>query len=281
MSSTSLGAYGEHHFKRVIPGEIESVRRILIDVLEQFNYVIVSDNPIQAKRAAQKSLWVADILEYEVRLTVLLKAANPASTVATFDYAVPYIFTNGDRLALEREAEAIIALATTPMSRTVCPSCGAEATDAARFCRSCGAPVAGRHPPAEVELMRMTAGLSAAQLEITIGLGVTVLALVVTLPMILGSDGKAANIGWVMLALGALFASFLLQQGMRRLHRALHPHTPAQPDIEAGSPPISAQERVALAPPPASVTEGTTELMMDSLAPVPVRLGKDTDPIDS
>lgn len=36
MSSSSPGAYAEHHFKKVIPGEVE-VRRRLYDVLEQFN----------------------------------------------------------------------------------------------------------------------------------------------------------------------------------------------------------------------------------------------------
>ena len=55
MSSTGTPTHAEHHFRKVIPGDIEGVRRRLSDVLEDFNYVVLSENPLQAKRAAQRN----------------------------------------------------------------------------------------------------------------------------------------------------------------------------------------------------------------------------------
>jgi hypothetical protein len=70
-------------------------------VLEEFNYVVLGESPIQAKRQQSRSILTATILEYQGRLTIGLKQISEASTVATFDYAVPYLFTRGDRESLE------------------------------------------------------------------------------------------------------------------------------------------------------------------------------------
>jgi hypothetical protein len=268
------GGYTEHQVKRVVAGEPDTLRRRLCDVLEKFGYTVSSENPIQAKRAQQKGLLQADILEYEIKLAVFLKPVSVASTVATFEYGVPYLFTDGDRLALDREAEAVIALANT-VNSTVCPSCGSHSTDAARFCRSCGAPVA-TPSLAVLEVMRFTAGVSAAQQELWMGLIATVLTLAVALPLILAGRSTA---GWVLLSIGALLASFLLQQGMRRLHRTLRQGVPASQPEKGFASLVSTQERTALPPQPMSVTEGTTKLV-DSVGPRAATLVKDTDPVE-
>ena len=92
MSTGSLGRYEEHTFRKAIPGNIEAVRRRLCDTLEDFHYVVLNENPVQAKRVAQKNIIAANVLEYDTRLTIALKPISPASTLATFDYAVPYRF---------------------------------------------------------------------------------------------------------------------------------------------------------------------------------------------
>jgi hypothetical protein len=51
-----LGAYPEHHFRRAIPGDVETVRQRLCEVLEDFKYIVLSENPIQAKRPREKNI---------------------------------------------------------------------------------------------------------------------------------------------------------------------------------------------------------------------------------
>ncbi|MFY9609048.1 MAG: zinc ribbon domain-containing protein, partial [Blastocatellia bacterium] len=159
----------EHHFRRVIAGDLDSVRQRLSDVLEDFGYIVLGDTPIQAKRPRQKSIWVAMVLDYDTKLTIALKPISPASTLATFDYDIEQLFTKGEMQALEREAEAIIALATTAAPiEAFCPSCGAENSGNARFCRACGKPGARNALPSELEVMRLTALASGTQIEITL-----------------------------------------------------------------------------------------------------------------
>lgn len=279
--ASKLGSYEEHQFQRVIPGNVDTVRKRICDVLEDFNYVVLGDSPIQAKRNRIKNLLSATVLEYHCRVTIGLKQISESSTLATFDYSVPYLFTKGDRQALEREAEAIIALANASMSPAVCPGCGIVSNGTVRFCRSCGAPVASNKLPAELEIMRLTANWSAAQQEVFLGLIITVLTLSVTLPMILGSDSKATTIGWVMMAMGGLFALLTFQQALRRLNRTLDPQRQTRPTLAAESlDAIQTKER-ALPPQPYSVTEGTTELMIASnREPARAQMNKDTDPIN-
>jgi hypothetical protein len=280
MSTGGLGAYPEHHFRRVIPGDVATVRSRLCDVLEDFNYIVLGDTPIQAKRDKTRNVWVSTMLDCDARLTVGLKPISPVSTLATFDYAVPYLFTQGDRQALEREAEAIIAVVARPLNPTVCPPCGTENSGAVRFCRSCGAPVARNKLPGEIEIMRLTAGVSSSQQEIILGLVIAVLSVVVTLPMIQSSHVSLVNVGWVLLSLGGLQALIFLLTGLRRLQRTLHPKAPSQEvetDLQTA---ISADDRAAIAGQPASVTEGTTSLMEPpERIPVSTQQGKDTDPI--
>ena len=280
MSTGGFGSYPQHHIRRVIPGDVASVRARLCDVLEDFNYIVLSDTPIQAKRDKTKNVWVSTMLDCDARLTIGLKAISPVSTLATFDYAVPYLFTKGDMQALEREGEAIIAVAAKPLNQTICPSCGSENGVAVRFCRSCGAPVARNKLPGEIEIMRLTAGLSSSQQEIILGLVITVLSVVGTLAMIQSGNAKLVSVGWVLLSLGGLPGLIFLLNGLKRMQRTLHPKSTTL-EVEADLPhAIPENDRLAIASQPPSVTEGTTSLITTEPIPVAAQQGKNTDPIE-
>lgn len=277
-----MAAGFEHHFRRTIPGDIESVRWRLSDVLESFGYIVLGDAPIQAKRPRQKSIWVAMVLDYDVTLTIALKPISSASTLATFEYEIEQLFTKGEKQALEREAEAIIALATSASVEVFCPSCGVENAGNARFCRGCGKPAARNQLPSELEVMRLTASASGSQIELTLGLSISVLALLGWLPIILFVDNtKGVAFGWILLALGELIGAYFLILGMRRLHRSLNPTNSPQPEtLSEQTRALSMQERVALPPQPASVVEGTTELMTPQQTPARVSPVRDTDSME-
>ena len=281
MNANSAGQTAEHHFRKVIPGHIETVRQRLSDVLEEFGYIVLSENPLQARRPAKQNIITANVLEYDTQLTVALKSLSPASTVATFDYNVSYIFANSERLALEREADAIIALLTAPAKQSVCPACGAGNAGAVRFCRACGTPIARSKLPAELEVMRLMAGGSAAQVEITWSVVLALVTLLISLPMIWLGKPKVVAMGWVFLAIGELLTAFYLLWGLRRLYRTLNANHP----VAADAPPddmrvIPATDRDLLPPPPASVTEGTTELMDRQTLPTPAKPAKTTGALD-
>ena len=162
-----------------------------------------------------------------------------------------------DDLALEREAEAMIALATSSSVEVFCPSCGVENAGNARFCRACGKPAARNQLPPELEVMRLTANASGSQIEITLGLALTFLALLIAAPIILFVDSiKGVAFGWIIFALGELLGWYFLILGMRRLHRSLNPPNAAQ--LETASErtnALSMPERAALPPQPASIME--------------------------
>ena len=280
MSNSGRGAYEEHHFRRIIPGDEAAVRSRLCAVLEDFNYIVLSDTPIQARRDKTRSFLVSTILGCEGRLTVGLKSISPVSTLATFDYAVPYLFSKGDRQALEREAEAVIAVAGRPLNQTVCPSCGTENGGDVRFCRSCGVPLARNNPPGEIEIMRLTAGISSSKQEIVMSLVIALLSAAIGLPLIGGSNAALGHAGWVLLSLGGLLALIFQLIGLKRLQGTIQPKSPIQEAGDDVQPGISSHSKAAIGAPPASVTESTTSLL-EPAEPISLSLqqGKDTDPI--
>jgi hypothetical protein len=292
MNNTGgLGAYAEHHFRKVIPGNIETVRQRLCDVLEDFNYSVTNENPLQAKRRSQKNILVANILDYDTHLTIALRSISPASTLATFDYAVQYIFSKGERLTLEREADAIIALVNAPLNKTICVSCETENIGAVRFCRVCGSPMARNKLPAELEVMRLMGDASGTEIEIGWGLMFILFTLMLTLPMVLLGSPKAVVIGWVLFAIGELLGAFFVLCGMRRLHKTLTPVHLSQQGNQPGLPRnISTQESIAfpqeqeqaaLPAQPASITEGTTELIdAPQPLPLPAKKARTTDSME-
>jgi hypothetical protein len=291
MNGSATGGYEEHFFNKVVAGNLEQVRQRLSDSLRDFNYEVINENPLQAKRARHKNIMTVNILEYDTRLTISLKAISPASTLATFDYAVEYIFSKGERMALEREADAIIALATAPLNKTVCTACETENLGAGRFCRICGTPLMRSKLPAELEVMRLMAEGSAAEVEISWGVTLVVFTLMLTVPMIMLGKPKVVTIGWVLFALGQVVGMLSLASGMRRLHKAVNPvnaapsqmpfdksHAISAPEAISVEPP---NERPALHPQPISITEGTTELIEQTkAAPVQVKQARTTDSME-
>ena len=79
----SGGAYvGEHTVKRVLAGNIESVRRRLAGGLEALGYTVLSENPLQARREQLKDCLRADFTEHQRRLAVLLRPSSETATTA-------------------------------------------------------------------------------------------------------------------------------------------------------------------------------------------------------
>jgi ribosomal protein L40E len=270
MDSNAGMGYTEFDTRRTIAGDIETVRRRLCDVLEEFKYRVLSEQPIQARRPQQRNIFAANHLEVNVKLSVALKPLSPHATLATFAYAAEYIFTEGDKQTFECEVDAVVALATASAKATVCRACGAGNTGDSRFCRSCGAPAARESLPAELEVMRLTAGARAAHQEHFTGLLIILINLAIALPLILLSGKpKAVRVGLIVLAVGQILGWLSLLYGMLRLHRTLNPRRGASREPFAADFPRSvagAQGTSALPPASAntwaaSVTEGTTELL--------------------
>jgi hypothetical protein len=239
-------------------------------VLEEFNFRVLNEQPLQARRSQQRNIFAANMLEMSAKLSIGLKQLSPTTTLATFDYTVQQLWTEGDRQTYEREVDAILALALTRTRETLCAACGAETRSDSRFCRSCGAPAAFEALPAELEVMRLTAGARGAHQEIFCGLAFTLLTLAVTLPMILLGRPKLVNVGWVLFWIGEIIGLLMLFYGIRRLHRTLNPKKSAPKASEADLPRVIAPPSTVAALPPrqtaasswaAPVTEGTTELL--------------------
>lgn len=285
----------EHTTRRVLSGEAEGVRARLVYALESLGYVVVSDSPLQARRARRKDVVRADFTDHARRVSVGLRQAGAAATQATFDFAVTHggFVTKGDLLTLEREADAVAALAAAPLGAGPCRSCGTENGGDARFCRLCGAPNAAGEP-AEMEVLRLTAGARAALQEIFGGLLVALFIAAVTMPLMLLGKPKVANIMSVLFAIGQVLAWSMTLYGVLRLHRTLRPGPAARTLSAAGvaaaaeavSPALTTPRfRTSALPPPGfSVTDGTTELLATPARerePVPVRRGepRDTGPL--
>jgi hypothetical protein len=262
MESSGIG-YTEFDIRRVVPGDAEFVRVRIAAVLEEFHYRVLNDRPIQARRGQIKNVWAANTLELSSRLTIALKQISPHATLAIFDYSAQRICTKGDKQTYEREVDAIIALALSAAKASSCPACGLENQGSSRFCRGCGAPSSRDSLPAELEVMRLTAGARATQQENVAGLAIALVDLAITLPMILLGSPKAVNAGIVLLILGQLIAWFFLLFGARRLHRTLNPHGRGNEELPLRVPGSLEADNAQSLPPvsPLSVTEGTTELL--------------------
>ncbi|HEU4389429.1 MAG TPA: hypothetical protein VFV34_16615, partial [Blastocatellia bacterium] len=141
-----------------------------------------------------------------------------------------------------------------------------ENQGAVRFCRVCGAP-ATQKLPAEIEIMVMQAGTSAAHQEIFIGLVITFLTLIISLPLIIAGAQKEVTIGSVSAGIGGALSLYVLLSGMFRLHRVLNIKRD-DTQLETESRRTQLSEPAALPPQPISVTEGTTSLM-NSPEPIP------------
>jgi hypothetical protein len=259
----------EHALRSVLNGDIESVRQRLSHALERIGYQVISEEPLYARRRARG--WAAyhcsaDILEYPIKLTIGLRQLSSNATLATFDYTIEHFggqSFKGDQQTIKREAEAIMALATPSPTTTFCMACGTKQVNDSRFCRMCGAPNA-KGAPAELEVLRLTAGTRAGHHHITMGAIWSAVNLLVILPLILLGYFKGGGLAAVLLLAQAVIGLLLLFLGAYRLHRTLNPD-PSQPQMIPVNPPqaVAMRETVDLPLSPAQtyITEGTTELL--------------------
>lgn len=90
----------EHYLRKVLVGDIQSVRVRLIAALERLEYDILDDDDhvIRGRRQARgwgTSYSSADVLDYPMTLIVKLKEQGDHATRATFDYVVRHPSLSG------------------------------------------------------------------------------------------------------------------------------------------------------------------------------------------
>ncbi|HEX5873067.1 MAG TPA: zinc ribbon domain-containing protein [Pyrinomonadaceae bacterium] len=260
----------DHDVTLAIPGDVASVRSRLVEALQQVGYKVIGEQPIFAKRSrecAARFDCSLNALDYPTTLTVALKQTNDVSVLATFNYEVKSYahMTKGDRQTLAREAEAIAALATERHAISSCRSCGTPVTDESHFCRRCGAPLVSDVP--ELEVLRLTRGTRGSYHNIVGGMIVLLTTLIcMGIAYAVTSHKVFGALMWLGLGLGS-YGLFVLAQGMWQLHRTLN--SKAAKNVTASTPArLSASITTALpAPARASITEGTTELLVTHAAP--------------
>ena len=263
-----------------IPGNVESVRMRLSDALQKLGYRILGEQPLYAKRKSQGcAAWDCslNVLDYPTTVTISLKQTNNVAVVATFNYEVKsYIpMTKGDKQTLAREAEAMAALSTERLAISACRACGTQITDESHFCRRCGAPLVLDDVP-ELEVLRLTRATRGSYHNIFVGM-IALLSALVAILLFFAINGPRINsrlLIWFAIPLAG-YALFLLLQGAWQLHRTLNPKstksmaTSAQPVFNAPA----VTTALPSAPPNASITEATTDLLSvnDRRVPEPVR----------
>jgi len=260
----------EHHSRRIIAGDAAAIRANLKFALEKLDYFVVLEQPsLIAKRKTERSdygrrIIVGSILPHVKRLQISLVPATENSTEAVFTYAIlTSVLWKGDRKTVEAEINALVALAASRRTQTVCPACGTSNTNDTRFCRVCGIENAAAEP-AELEVLRLTASARTAHQTIVGGVIFILCWAFFFLPMWLISSQNAVASA-VILGVGVLFGWLCIFYGMFRLHRALNPPGERRqlisPASVSGS--ISGGQTAFLPPLAAqtSVTEGTTELL--------------------
>lgn len=216
---------GEHLLSRILLGDVESVCSRLADGLEQLGYYVLKEEPLVARRAARGwASWFGsnNVLNYSVVLTVAVKPLSVGVARITFCYALKHrMLTNSGRQTLTREAEAIIALAAMHSASAGCVACGATAAVGSRFCRQCGTPTVSSEP-AEVEVLKVTAGLCAGYTRTVFGAILLALTFIALLLGVTTAGPQMSVVVGASLLLGALGWALLLT-GLRRLHYTLNP----------------------------------------------------------
>jgi hypothetical protein len=263
----------EIYLKKVLAGNIESVRVRLIAALERLGYDIIDEEPVIIGRRGARgwATWYgsADVLDYAMTLSIRLKSIGAQSTRATFDYVIKHPWlSRGEKEVLAREAEAITSLATVRAAEKVCASCATEATDDSRFCRRCGAPMTSEG--AELEVFHMAAEARAGHTSVVtsamLSLGSLAITLFAWLVLAIRGSVTPKLMGALMVLTGllALFNFYVGLCAWGRLNRALKSKGKQQTIHAAGTPALPTHETHALPPahtPGVSVVEGTTELL--------------------
>ena len=263
----------EIYLKKVLAGNLETVRLQVIDAMESLGYDILEEEPnIIGRRGAKDwGTWFgsANVLDYATTLTVRLKPIGDSSTRVTFDYLIKHGMLNkGDRNIVVQEAKTITAISKTHTIEKMCSVCETESTDDSKFCRRCGAPLTSEQ--AELEVLRMMAESRAAKSSIvTSSILTPICALTVLVFYLLTSGGlmkpKVFPIILILGGLGMLVGFISSYFGWNRLIRALEkPEVPRQ-HVPRSAPESFDVKQVRELPPqrqaPASVTEGTTNLL--------------------
>jgi hypothetical protein len=262
MSTTE----SDHEVTITLPGETESLRARLVEAVTKLGYKVITEQPLQAKRAATGwARWDCsfETLDYPRRLTVSLKPLNDLATLATFRYEIKALggVTRGDRQTLRREAEAIAALMMQRILVNSCSACGTEVTDDSRFCRRCGVPL--DVDVAELEVLRLTDGARKGHHNLVVGTIILVVALLLPLVLIWIDTAKAVKVVGLLSSFAGVLGLWHLFQGLWQLHRTLNP---VGPEKLASDPQKTFPVAQTRALPPrsahASVIEGTTELLV-------------------
>jgi hypothetical protein len=294
-----VGGYGsqttEIYLKRVLAGNIESARARLGVALERLGYDVLEEEPaLHGRRGARGwGTWYssADVLDYPMTLIIRLKSAGEHSTHATFDYTIKHPWlSKGEKEVLTREAEAIVALATTRATEKVCTVCGTEATDDSRFCRRCGAPMTSEQ--AELDVLRMAAETRAGHTSVVtstmLSLASIAIALIAWIVFLKKGTVSTKGLWFVICLMGVLtLFNFLVGRfAWQRLNASLaskREETRTLPGSRAQT--LPHVEPAALPPRHVghSVTEGTTELLKAQTReqePLPLRRGGNTGSVN-
>ena len=261
----------EIYIKQVLAGNIENVRRQLVDAIESLGYNIIEDEPnIIARRGSRgwgKWLSSADVLDYAMTLTVRLKPVSRNSTRATFDYLIKHpLLSKGDKNIVLQEAKTIASISKKQAVEKMCSVCETESTDDSKFCRKCGAPLTSEQ--AERELLRIMAETRAGQTSVvSASVFMLISAILLVAAFLLNNAELIKPKLFVFLlslgGLGVLLAIISSFFGWNRLKRALDkPATQAQLTPRQFPKSLETGEFHELPPRsvPASVTDGTTHL---------------------
>lgn len=271
MQSGNLYPTTEHYLRKVLVGNVASVRTRIVSALERVGYDFVDDEDFAVRGRRSASGWgtfysSADVLDYPRTLVVRLKAEGEYATRVTFDYVVKHpSLSAGEKDILTREAEAISSLATVRNIEKICPSCGTESTDDSRFCRKCGTPMTVES--SELELFKMAAEIRAGHTSVvtselvtaaaTLSLGGSIIALFATGALVHPAIWAFLWIGFGL----SLLNVFFLGCGWNRINRALKRKPKAAENIPLGSVISFPGTAEAYLPEPPSVIEGTTSLL--------------------
>jgi len=281
----SASTVSDHDLTLAMPGEVGSVRARLIEAIQKLGYKVLGEQPIYAKRTAKGcAMWDCslNVLDYPTTLTISLKQTNDVSVLATFSYEIKSYMrmTKGDRQTLAREAEAAVALATERLAMSACRACGTQVTDESHFCRRCGAPLVLDVP--EMEVLRLTRNVRGSFHNIVFAMLMLLAAVLPVLAIFISKGAIKTPLLWVAVPLAA-YALLLLIQGAWQIHRTLNPTLTTK--SLTTSPQRGFNPSVTTALPAASITEGTTELLLSTRdrrekEPVP-RKDHDTAEIDT
>lgn len=253
-----------HTFSKALSGDVVHVRQRIVRALEEFNYVIVNEQPLSARRDGSFSM---NVLDCPLSVDISFRQSSPSSTTAILNYTIPLsMITKGDRHTIEREGEAIVAFAAKSQVEKVCVICGTLNSEDSRFCRGCGVPCS-EGLPAELEVMRLTAGARAGHQTIVAGLIIIIFVLlVIGLPLLLIPNIRHEAFWQGLLILGQLAGWGVLSYGILRLHRTLNPKNTREEVKALNDKRVEFVSEPAALPPQSawsSITEGTTNLLDD------------------